>query len=180
MVDIVELRKSEFWRKKIRKAVVARDANNSGTISRKDFEIIVADYKKIATNEEKFELVKKSFLSFCDKVGLVNDSVELSYEEFEGYLHTLFAEDKMAHQQKFYDMFVCLDANGDGYISLEEWKVHSGAIGGVPPEHAEESFSAMDKNKNRKVTLDEFVAYHSEFFYSTENKLNSAILFGPL
>ena len=178
MVDIVELHKSEFWRKKIRKAVMARDVNNSGTISRKDFEIIVAGYKKIATSEEKFELVKKAF--FLSIIKLVLLIVELSYEEFEGYLLTLIGEDKMAHQQRFYDMFVCLDANGDGYISLEEWKVHSGAFAEVTPEHAEESFNAMDLNRDGKVTMDEFVAYHSEFFHSTENKLNSAIIFGPL
>ena len=181
MVDIVELRKSDFWKKKIRKIVAYRDADKNGLISRKDFKIIVERFKNNAkSTPDKVELFSKNMLTFCDKVGLVDDSVEQSYEEFEIRWQDLILKDKTKHERLFNDMFVCLDINGDGVISLEEWKAHSWAIGGVPPEHAEDSFKAMDLNKDGKVTMDEFFAYHNEYFYSTENKLNSAILFGPL
>ena len=41
-------------------------------------------------------------------------------------------------------------------------------------------FEATDTNGDGVVPLEEFTAYHVEFFSTTENKLNSAILYGPL
>ena len=46
MVDIVELQKSEFWRKKIPRAVEGLDVNNSDSITQSDFFFIVYYYKK--------------------------------------------------------------------------------------------------------------------------------------
>ena len=46
MVDSVELQKSEFWRKKISRAVEGLDVNNSGSITQSDFFFIVDYYKK--------------------------------------------------------------------------------------------------------------------------------------
>ena len=43
-------------------------------------------------------------------------------------------------------MFQCLDANGDGVISVEEWKAHNLALA-ISPEHAQESFDTMDRGQ---------------------------------
>ena len=45
MVDIGELKKSEFWNKKIRRAVETHDADKNGSITRSDFELVVERYK---------------------------------------------------------------------------------------------------------------------------------------
>ena len=76
----------------------------------------------------------------------------------------------------FKNMFKCLDANDDNFIDLAEWKVHNAAFG-IPPGRAEDSFNAIDKDGDEKVTEDEF---DTEYFHTMKNKLNSAILFGPL
>ena len=76
-------------------------------------------------------------------------------------------------------MFNCLDINGDGVVSMNEWELHYKCMG-IDPKHAKASFEAMDTNSNGVVSLEEFTAYHVEFFSSTDNKLNSAILYGPL
>ena len=115
--------------------------------------------------------------SFLEKLDLVNSILKLSYEEFEEHWHAMMAQRKNMDLSE--SMFACLDANEDGYISVKEWKVHNTALG-KPPEHAQNSFAAMDSDEDGKVSKDEFVNYHTEFFLSTENKLNSAILYGPL
>ena len=178
MVDIVELQKSEFWRKKIRRAVEARDVNKSNSITRSDFFLIVEYYKKHSgATAEKIEELSKIFSTYCDKNGLVDDTVVLSMEEFEK--RWLESTRDRPFVDRFTGMFKCLDINGDNFIDLAEWKIHNVAIG-IPPEHAEASFNAIDRDGDGKITEDEFVNYHFEYFYSTENKLNSAILFGPL
>ena len=48
MVDIGELKKSEFWNKKIRRAVETHDADKNGSITRSDFEFVVERYKMSA------------------------------------------------------------------------------------------------------------------------------------
>ena len=71
------------------------------------------------------------------------------------------------------------DMNEDGFISLEECTAHY-QIAGLDTAHARASFDAMDTNHDGKIYEDEFVKYHMEYLFSTENKLNSAILYGPL
>ena len=75
-------------------------------------------------------------------------------------------------------MFECLDANGDGHISLNEWEDYYVSLA-IPKEYAKNSFEAMDTNGDGKITMDEFLAYNIEYFHTAENKLNSAILYGP-
>ena len=178
MVDIVELQKSEFWKKKIRRAVETGDVNKSNSITRSDFFLIVEHYKKHSgATAEKIEELSKIFSTFCDMNGLVDDTVVLSTEEFQKRL--LDSTRDRPFIDRFKGMFKCLDVNSDNFIDLAEWKIHNVAIG-IPQEHAEASFNAIDRDGDGKITEDEFVNYHFEYFYSTENKLNSAILFGPL
>ena len=177
-MDSAELQKSDFWKKKFRKAVISRDANKSGCISRGDYELVLERYKKLTEMPaEKFQLLSKIILGFCDNLGLIDESVQLPYEEFEQ--HWISINAPKVNQNILNQMFACLDANGDGFISLKEWKVHNSAMG-ISPEHAKNSFHAMDADGDGKVAKKEFVEYQIEFFNSAENKLNSAILYGPL
>ena len=177
MVDIAELRKSEFWRKKFRRAVETRDVDKNGFISRSDFELVLEHYKKTADTKEKYEALSQIMFSFCDNIGLVDDSLQLSYEEVEDRWQAMVA--KGDYKDLFKRIFTYFDANGDGHISLSEWTIHNAALR-ISPQHAKNSFEAMDTDGDGKVIMDEFVEYHAEFFLTTENKLNSAILYGPL
>ena len=79
----------------------------------------------------------------------------------------------------FKPMFECLDVNDDGYITLNEWQFHNSALG-ISQEHSKLSFDAMDRDGDGRVTVEEFVDYHDEYYHTAENKLNSAVLYGPL
>ena len=179
MVDVSALGKSELWKKKIRKAVISRDANKDGFISREDFELVLERYRKVGSSkEEHLETLTKSLFSLCGITGLNDASVKLSYEEYERRWLANIVKYEERHDL-FRSMFDSLDVSGDGVISFSEWETHYAAMG-ISPEHARPSFDAIDANSDGKVTKDEFVNYHYEFFFTTENKLNSAILYGPL
>ena len=71
--------------------------------------------------------------------------------------------------------------DGDGWISLKEWEHHYQAhIVFLWSTLYKASFEAMDANHDGKISMQEFIDYHTEFFFSSEDKLNSSILYGPV
>ena len=181
-VDFANLDKSEFWKEKIDRAVQVRDANKSGTLSRADFMLILDRYKQQKNStSQRLEKLTKTLSSFCDALGLKHESVQLSYSQSrEKFLAIVknWAEKGLA-KQYFGSMFSCLDVNGEGYISLDKWIMHYKAYG-IDPAYAPATFDAIDTNNDGQISEEEFVAYHMEYFYSDGNKLNSAILYGPM
>ena len=190
MADLSKLRENDFWRRKFRRAVEVRDTDKSGDISRANFQLVIDRYGKLGTvSPQQLEKISKSLLTLCDMLGLTDETVKLSYDAFDdAYLKVMSAhaakrsssEEKLQYMENILlDMFSNLDLNGDGVITFSEWRAHYHCIG-IDTAHARASFDAMDANSDGKISKEEFVNYHYEFFCTTENKLNSEILFGPL
>ena len=170
---------SEFWKKKIHISVLARDVNKDNIISREDFDLIVQRYKEAGAPPEHVKKHQESFEKVYKVWGMTDKSVQMTIEEFEKMFQQNL-EKSYAHADEIYsEWFHQVDINGDGVISLNEWIIHCSALS-ISKENAEKSFQAMDTNKDGVISLEEFVEYHKEFFFSTEDKLHSSILFGPL
>ena len=106
----------------------------------------------------KFTEIQKRYseqlFRHCDKIGLVDDSVEMTYEEYKQ--HWLAVTELGEYKKMFQIAFEILDINGDDVIRLEEWKAHSAAVR-VPPEWVEATFDAIDKDGDGKITKKEFI-----------------------
>ena len=179
-VDFSALRQNDYWKKKFRRAVQVRDTNQNGFITRADFELLVNRCKKLDISTPIcIERFTPYVLKLCDSFGLVDESVKLSYDEFEDKWIAAYMKESDTGKKLFGAMFRVLDIDEDGFISLEEWTAHNKVMG-IDAAHARASFDAIDTNHDQKISEDEFVKYHLEYFLSTENKLNSAILYGPL
>ena len=76
-------------------------------------------------------------------------------------------------------MFKAIDLNGDGIISLPEWKIYYKAMGIKGEKEAEESFKIVDLNGDGDMSLDEFILGSCDFMYSQEESPNTYFL-GPL
>jgi len=181
-VDVLALRQSDFWKKKFYRFTEVRDADKDGYISQADFKLIVERCKKLSISTPRYiEKYAQYWQTISESFGLVDESVKLTYSEFED--NWCDAAKKLVEQgtpkNMLVVMFHILDIDGDGFISFEEWTAHHQVIG-IDTAHARASFDAIDSNHDQNISEDEFVKYHLEFFFSTENKLNSAILFGPL
>ena len=72
----------------------------------------------------------------------------------------------MTKEELFEQMFPILDCNRDGVISVEEWRAHNSAMV-ISPEHAAALFRAMDADGDGKISKEEFVNYHYEYYYIT-------------
>jgi len=173
------LRESPFWNKKIDRAIHKRDVDKDGIITRKDFELAAQRYKDIArVSGEQLQRARKSLMNFADSIGVTDDTKQLTAEEFKTIISNAGNLVEM-YNTLFQAMFNGLDINGDGVLSIKEWELHYKCMG-IDPKYAKASFEAMDTNGDGVVSLEEFTAYHVEYFCTTENKLNSAILHGPL
>ena len=119
-----------------------------------------------------------SLMKMCDSFGLTNDTKQFTYEEFKRR-HAIVDSHSEKVNMIFQTIFNGLDINGDGVVSMKKWELHCKCMG-LDPKHAKASFEAMDTNSDGVMSLEEFTAYHVEFFSSTENELNSAVMFRPL
>ena len=111
-------------------------------------------------------------------MGLIDESATLSYAEYKEKII-----ENLSRGGRFEPIlgasFDNFDLNEDGNISFEEWKAYYYCFG-IDQAHARASFDAMDTNSDGKVSKDEFVNFLYECYFTAENKLGSAILFGPL
>ena len=177
-----ELKENAFWNKKIRSYLKVTDVDKDGLISRRDFELIAKRQKEFGgLSDERSAELRKHLMEMCDILQLTEGSPGFTYDQYIDKYAAYAAEYAQPGKTPAYMLlfFAGLDLNGDGYISLEEWTIHYKCLG-VDTKHAKASFDAIDTNGDGKVSFDEFDAYHREYFTSTKNDLNSAILYGPL
>ena len=174
-----KLSENAFYRKKLRRAVEARDADKNGLITRADFEKTIQRHRDLGVPEEHLKIVRAMFSKLCDTLGLTDDSISLTYEEFEEIHMSKSEEVKDKGVAVFRELFRSVDIDEDGEISYEEWVHHYKALN-IDVAHARASFDVMDTNSDGKISMEEFIAYHTEYYHTAEDKLNSSILFGPM
>ena len=129
-------------------------------------------------SREQQQRIDTCMMKLCDSVGLTDDTKQFTYEEFKRG-HANIDSLSQVLETNFRIAFDALDVNGNGVVSMKEWELHYKCMG-LDPKYAKASFEAMDTNGDGEVSPEVFVAYHVEFFSSTGNELNSAILYGPL
>ncbi len=173
------LRYNQFYLKKLRRAAEVQDVDKDGTVTRADFDLMIKNYKDIGMPKEYSQNLSDVVYAMCDSLGLSDHSKVLSYDEIiQTWLKNVEKNEGFAID-RFKRIFLIIDTNRNGTISFKEWVDHYKAVG-IPVEHAKASFESMDTDKDGVISQDEFVAYHTEYFYTTEDKLRSSLLYGPL
>ncbi len=167
-----------FWNKKLDRELKVRDTDKNGKITLNDYDLILERYSKYSgVSKEKVEACRRFMMRHCATMGLTDASKSLTYNQAKKGVAK--AADDPSKDEFYLGMFHMLDVDKNDKITLDEWETHYKCLR-IGPTHAKASFKAMDLNDSNTVTRDEFVAYHCEFYFSAENKLNSGILFGPL
>lgn len=182
MASCSDLSKNEFHRKKILSFARSRDVNKDGVVTRGDTELVISRFRENGASERHMRTVENFFSQYSNDIGLTDSSKSFTYEQLANIFYTSSKALKWGSNsvQQFFKLnFKVVDVDQDGKISYKEWENYYLALG-IDPRHASASFTAMNRSQGGSVSLDEFMSYHREFFYSTEDRLNSSILYGPL
>lgn len=157
-----------------------RDTTKDGFISKEDFDLVVERYREMGAPETHLKKMVGYFDHTCKQFGLV-EGVKLTYDQFGKKMAESGAKEQSRESRIgiFMEMFDIIDTNADSLISFEEWKNYYSAMG-IDTKYARASFDAMNTKGDGIVSKEEFLAYVEEFYYSSEDKLKSSILYGPL
>ena len=174
----VDLAKNEFYVKKIMKECKVRDANKDGFLSKEDFDMVVQRYKNMGFSDKVIKKLSDHYAEFMKVLGITGPSTKVTYKEtivnFSKASNNLEALRNLVNGH-----FEVIDINGDGTISFDEWVKAYKAMN-IDTQFARASYDAMDTSGDGDVSKEEFLAYTMEFYGSTEDKLKSSILYGPL
>ena len=78
-------------------------------------------------------------------------------------------------------MFDAVDLNGDGHISMEEFKTHFKELVPVLSEaDIEKAFKLIDVDKNGETSREEFLEASFEYLHGVKETELSHVLYGPL
>ncbi|CAB3988986.1 sarcoplasmic calcium-binding [Paramuricea clavata] len=124
--------------------------------------VMIKKYNELGMPDENKQELSDTMYGMCDSLSLTDYTKSLTYDEIV---------------QSWIDNVEKGDRNGS--LSLKEWEIHCTAIN-IPVEHAKPSFKAMDTDRDGVISHDEFLAYHYEYFHTSEDKLHSSLLYGPL
>ena len=149
-----------------------RDLDKDGWITRNDFKLVIQRYKELGASQEHLDKLSSLLLGSLDKMGLTDDSKNFSYQEFEEMWAKIPITDAAGMQ-----MFRIIDSNNDGKISFKEWQDYYTCVD-IDLKYARASFDAMDTDHDGIVSQEEFKASFHEYFYSTEDKLQSSLMYG--
>lgn len=176
----MDLEKNELWRKKIFTALKARDVNKDGFISNADFDMIIQRYKDMGISESHSKKLHSHYNELCKILGIADGVTKLTYEQVRANFAKAGAKSNFTELAKIASAhFELIDTDENGEISFKEWVDFYKAMG-IDTVHARPSFDAMDTNHHGVISGEEFAAYFTEFFFTTEDKLKSSIMFGPL
>ena len=183
-INLARLRNDPFWRKKFTKFLECHDENKDGHVTRAEYILEATRFKdRCLTDSSRAsaEALVEVVNTLLDMMGL-DESKKMSYAEFEGQFLNVVGKQMLTGKlgrQLYGSMFDAIDANSDGSIDLDKWRVLC-ECRGIPVEHAKASFVAMDADHDDLITRKEFLDYQFEFIFTSEDELKSSILYGPL
>ena len=176
---------SELQTKKWTRLFQVYDADSNGVVEREDFEAIfqnVATARKLTPGSPQYETIHAKFMedwTHLQKDADRNNNGRIELSEW------LEHGDRRINSQQMYQtvidianqIFELLDLNGDGTISLEEYKIiYQGWR--LPSNLAEEIFPKLDLNGDGVISQDEFVELVRQFHMSNDPDAPGNLFFG--
>ena len=159
------------------------DANHNGTLERDDCDSIVERFREYGDlTDDQADRFKSKLKAWWDQSFKEFDKVP-----FEEFMKTRYeitrnssSQDALEHFKGNLEiMFDAIDTNGDGVISVKEWRVYHLSMNIDNEEMTKRAFETIDLNNDGKMSLDEFITGAFDFLYNQEDSIYKEFL-GPL
>ena len=177
-----------FQQRKLVRMFDVMDVNGDGFIQRVDFVHRVNALARLrgwhgtsATYERHMRTALEEWQAICESAD-VDENARISQEEFIRYLGTFLDDREAIRAYARGDvqlMFDAMDADGDGKITVEEYRTYL-EVCGLDASAADAFFAHADLDENGLVTRTEMAHAVEEYLVSDDPASGGNFLFGPL
>ena len=162
------------------------DIDNNGYISREDYELLAKKVNELSkATGDKAERCYKAFIDIADSLGFT-PGVKIPKEEAVKKANEMMLTKPWEEQRVMCDrahnlIFDAVDLNGDGHISMEEFKIYFHVLApNLLDADKEKSFKLIDVDKNGEISREEFLQASFEYLHGVKENELSQVFYGPL
>ena len=173
------------WVARIKSLFDFVDLNKNGTLEVDDWIRYVDNVnREVKPNPKLYENLRQAMLNAIAAMGVLPGK-KLTKDEFVKNFAEMAVTDseKRSRDEKTYigilenAWYDTLDINRDGFVTLDEYRIVLKAWG-FTPEEVEAGFSAMDTNKNGKISRKEFVDHVLDYWFGLSEDQARKGMFG--
>ena len=173
------------WVARIKSLFDFVDFNKNGTLEVDDWIRYVDNVnREVKPNPKLYENLRQAMLNAIAAMGVLPGK-KLTKDEFVKNFAEMAVTDseKRSRDEKTYigilenAWYDTLDINHDGFVTLDEYRIVLKAWG-FTPEEVEAGFSAMDTNKNGKISRKEFVDHVLDYWFGLSEDQARKGMFG--
>ncbi|QIR36321.1 calcium-binding protein [Tolypothrix sp. PCC 7910] len=169
---------TEFQKQKARKSFEVHDFNGDGILTLADFELIVENLAKLGQKQRllEYQALKSAYTSFwleLQALADIDNDGQVSLDEWYAYY-----DHHLVHLMMDF-MFDLIDGDGDGEITVKEYKQFATCWNRSETE-AGETFLKLDLNGDGCLTKLEILQHFDDFCYGNDPEVPGNWLWGPL
>ena len=177
-----------YHKRKLKAHYKLIDKHSTGFIPHEGFKQMAEKLKEFARmlqHEEEAQAVDKAFQAVSRVLDLKEGETYAIEDVVKSSSDTLLSMDrkeaKVITDNVHNAIFDVADANQDGFISLEEYKVYYCILGhDISDEEMTESFNAIDSNNDERISREEFLEAAFDFFFGVNQSKISTVFLGHL
>lgn len=175
---------SPFVQRKIALAFYKYDQSKNGLLEKEDLLLIgkrIAESFGLKESDRKYQQIMETYAKAWDNYLAAADQDgdgKVSLVDFLAAREKMDASQIAKNQEVNKLMFDCLDVDGNGTISFQEYQVFLKALGETNEENIKRGFDSMDINKDGSISRDEYAKLRSDYGSSEDPEEPSKWFYG--
>ena len=180
---------TDLQKRKLTKFFKVSDADGDGVITTRDPEQVaknLAELRGLKPGSPEYEgfysgyvLYQNDFIQAVD----LDENGEVTLKEWLAYHEELLQDEKRFESTALMAasfMFDLMDQNGDGKLTLDEYRSWMRAFRIAEQDITAEVFQKLDLNEDRTLSKEQLLRLIREFYYSDDPEARGNWMLGPL
>ena len=177
-----------YHKRKLRAHYKLIDRHDAGFITSEGFKQMGEKLKAFARmlqHDEEAQAIDKAFLAVVHLLKL-EEGVQYAIEDLVNSSSDTMLSMSQNEAKTLIDnihnaIFDVADANQDGFISLQEYKVYFYILGhDISDEEITQSFNAIDSNNDGRISREEFLEAAFDFFFGADESEVAKVFLGRI